>query len=63
MKAQQSSKKTGLSGQDALRYFLKGNFMFVVSGLMAYIIGDAVSLLPPLFQQVYTDNIITHKNP
>jgi ABC-type bacteriocin/lantibiotic exporter with double-glycine peptidase domain len=63
MKAQQSSKKTGLSGQDALRYFLKGNFMFVVSGLLAYIIGDAVSLLPPLFQQVYTDNIITHKNP
>jgi len=37
--------------------------MFVVSGLLAYIIGDAVSLLPPLFQQVYTDNIITHKNP
>lgn len=63
MKAQQSSKKTGLSGQDALRYFMKGNFMFVVSGLLAYIIGDAVSLLPPLFQQVYTDNIITHKNP
>ena len=56
-------KKSGLSVRDALRYFLKGNFMFVVSGLVAYIIGDAVSLLPPLFQQVFTDNVITHKNP
>lgn len=37
--------------------------MFVVSGMAAYIVGNAVSLLPPLFQQVYTDNIITHKNP
>ena len=37
--------------------------MFVVSGLVAYLIGNAVALLPPLFQQVYTDNVITHKNP
>ena len=37
--------------------------MFVVGGMVAYAIGNAVSLLPPLFQQVYTDNIITHKNP
>ena len=63
MKEQQPLQKTGLSVPDALSYFLKGNFMFVVSGLVAYIIGNAVSLLPPLFQQVYTDNVITHKNP
>ncbi len=63
MKQQQAPKKPGLSVPEALRYFLKGNLMFVVSGLVAYIIGDAVSLLPPLFQQVFTDNVITHKNP
>ena len=63
MKEQPHSKKTGLSVLDALRYFLKGNYMFVVSGLVAYVIGDAISLLPPLFQQVFTDSIITHKNP
>lgn len=49
--------------QAALRYFLKGNLMFVVGGLVIYTIGNAIALLPPLFQQVYTDNIITHKNP
>ena len=37
--------------------------MFVVGGLVIYTIGNAIALLPPLFQQVYTDNIITHKNP
>ena len=63
MKEQPHSKKTGLSVLDALRYFLKGNYMFVVSGLVVYVIGDAISLLPPLFQQVFTDSIITHKNP
>ena len=63
MRSEESKKKPGLSVPDALRYFLKGNFMFVVSGLVAYIIGNAVALLPPLFQQVYTDNVITHKNP
>ncbi len=59
----EESKNPKLSVPDALRYFLKGNLMFVVSGLVAYIIGNAVALLPPLFQQVYTDNVITHKNP
>ena len=35
---------------------------FVVTTLL--LLGDmAAHLLPPLFQQVYTDNIITHKNP
>ena len=63
MKEQQSKRKPGLSVLSALRYFLRGNLMFVVGGMVAYAIGNAVSLLPPLFQQVYTDNIITHKNP
>jgi ABC-type bacteriocin/lantibiotic exporter with double-glycine peptidase domain len=35
---------------------------FIVTFLL--LIGDMASyLLPPFFQQVYTDNIITHKNP
>ena len=63
MKEQHKTKKNGLTVTEALRYFLKGNFMFVVSGFVAYIIGNAISLLPPLFQQVFTDNIITRKNP
>ena len=63
MKEQQSKRKPGLSVLSALRYFLRGNLMFVVGGMVAYAIGNAVSLLPPLFQQVYTDNIITLKNP
>jgi len=63
MKEQLKTKKNGLTVTEALRYFLKGNFMFVVSGFVAYIIGNAISLLPPLFQQVFTDNIITRKNP
>ena len=63
MKGQQSKRNPGLSVPSALRYFLKGNLMFVVSGMVTYAIGNAIALLPPLFQQVYTDNIITHKNP
>ena len=63
MKGQQSKRNPGLSVPSALRYFLKGNLMFVVSGMVIYAIGNAIALLPPLFQQVYTDNIITHKNP
>ena len=63
MKGQQPKRNSGLSVPSALRYFLKGNLMFVVCGMVTYAIGNAIALLPPLFQQVYTDNIITHKNP
>ena len=47
----------------ALKYFLKGNMMFAAAGLVVYTINLATNLFPPFFQQVYTDNIITHKNP
>ena len=63
MKAQQSSKKTGLSGQDALRYFLKGNMLFAFNGIVIVAIDSVACIFPSLFQKVYTDNIITHKNP
>jgi ABC-type bacteriocin/lantibiotic exporters, contain an N-terminal double-glycine peptidase domain len=43
--------------------FNKGSLsFFLVTTLL--LLGDmAAHLLPPIFQQVYTDNIITHKNP
>ena len=62
-RSKELKRRPGLSVQAALRYFLKGNLMFVVSGMVTYTIGNALALLPPLFQQVYTDHIITHKNP
>ena len=55
--------KRGLSVLSALRYFLKGNMIFALGGIVVYIINIAVYIFPPFFQQVYTDNIITHKNP
>ena len=47
----------------AFSYFLKGNKLFALNGIVLYIIDSIVILFPPLFQQVYTDNIITRKNP
>ena len=46
-----------------IRRFNRGcKGFFLVTFLL--LIGDMASyLLPPFFQQVYTDNIITHKNP
>ena len=56
-------KESKLSLIGAFRYFLKGNKLFALNGIVLYIIDAIVILLPPLFQQVYTDNIITRKNP
>ena len=52
-----------LSLLSALKYFLKGNLLFATSGIVIYIIDTPTRILPALFQKVYTDNIITHKNP
>ena len=60
---QTQEKESKLSLIEAFRYFLKGNKLFALNGIVLYIINSVVILLPPLFQQVYTDNIITHKNP
>jgi len=62
-KGQTSGKESKLSLIQAFRYFLKGNKLFALNGIVLYIINSVVILLPPLFQQVYTDNIITRKNP
>ena len=52
-----------LSLLHALIYFLKGNAVFATSGLVIYLIDIPSRILPSLFQQVFTDNIITNKNP
>ena len=47
----------------AFRYFLKGNMLFAFNGLVVLAIDSVACIFPPLFQKVYTDNIITQKNP
>ena len=47
----------------AFRYFLKGNMLFAFNGIVLIAIDSIICIVPPLFQQVYTDNIITQKNP
>jgi hypothetical protein len=42
---------------------MKGGGMLIVFSLLLYVITIGISLFPPLFQQVFTDNIITGKNP
>ena len=60
---QAKGKKTKLSVMAAFRYFLKGNILFALNGVIVVAIDSIASIFPPLFQQVYTDNIITQKNP
>lgn len=55
--------KAKLSMMSALRYFLKGNLIFALNGIIISAIDAVANIFPPLFQQVYTDNIITQKNP
>ena len=47
----------------AFRYFLKGNMIFALNGMIIVAIDSVACIFPSLFQQVYTDNIITRKNP
>ena len=56
-------KKAKLSLTSAFRYFLKGNMLFAFNGIVLIAIDSVICIFPPLFQQVYTDNIITQKNP
>ena len=57
------NRKAALSMVSALRYFLKGNMLFAFNGIIVLAINSIVNIFPSLFQQVYTDNIITQKNP
>ena len=56
-------KKSSLSMLSAFSYFLKGNLVFALSGIILIAIDAVFTVFPPLFQQVYTDRIITQKNP
>ncbi len=47
----------------ALGYFLKGNVIFALNGMILIALDSTITLMPPLLQQVYTDNVITRKNP
>ena len=58
-----SDKNNGLSMLSAFRFFLKGNILFALNGIVVLAIDSVACIFPPLFQQVYTDNIITQKNP
>ena len=57
------SRQSKLSVVSALKFFLKGNLLFVLSSVTIYSFDIPTRIFPSLFQQVYTDNIITHKNP
>ena len=46
-----------------LRRFMKGGGMLVTISVLLYVITIGITLFPPFFQQVFTDNIITGKNP
>jgi ABC-type bacteriocin/lantibiotic exporter with double-glycine peptidase domain len=63
VKKEEVKHKAKLSLIAAFRYFLKGNMIFALNGIVLYAIDTVFQLFPPLFQQVFTDNIITHKNP
>ena len=64
MKTEQArGKKPKLSMISAFRYFLKGNVLFALNGIVIIGIDSVACIFPSLFQQVYTDNIITQKNP
>ena len=46
-----------------ISHFMRGSIGFIVVVSVLYFIDLFSILLPPFFQQVFTDNIITHKNP
>jgi len=62
-KAQAHGDQSKLSLISAFRYFLKGNILFALNGIVIAGIDSVACVFPSLFQQVYTDNIITQKNP
>jgi ABC-type bacteriocin/lantibiotic exporter with double-glycine peptidase domain len=63
MKGKLQANKSKLSVLSAFRYFLKGNILFAFNGIVLAIIDSVANIFPPLFQHIYTDNIITQKNP
>ena len=46
-----------------LRRFMRGGGMLIALSMLLYTITIGMNLFPPFFQQVFTDHIITGKNP
>lgn len=46
-----------------IRHYMRGSMGFIVVTFLLYLIDMASYMMPPFFQQIYTDNIITLKNP
>ena len=46
-----------------LRRFMRGGGKLILISLLLYTITIGMNLFPPLFQQIFTDHIITGKNP
>ena len=46
-----------------LRRFMRGGGMLITLSMLLYTITIGMNLFPPFFQQVFTDHIITGKNP
>ena len=63
MKGKPQAKKSKQSVLSVFRYFLKGNILFALNGMVLAVIDSVANIFPPLFQRVYTDSIITQKNP
>ncbi len=63
MEKKKQRQLSDLSLYAALKFFLKGNLVFATSGIIIYLLDTPTRILPALFQQVFTDSIITHKNP
>ncbi|MBO4625235.1 MAG: ATP-binding cassette domain-containing protein [Bacteroidales bacterium] len=62
MKASKGSKDSK-STLTLVLHYMKGGAGFFIVSFFLLIVDLASYILPPFFQQVYTDNIITRKNP
>ena len=58
-----SRKKGSKSTAALIRHFMRGCMAFYWVTFLLYFVDIVAYLLAPFFQQIYTDNIITRKNP
>ena len=58
-----SKEKPSKSTVTLIRHFMRGAMAFYWVTFLLYFVDIVAYLLTPFFQQVYTDNIITRKNP
>lgn len=58
-----SKQKGSRSTAALIRHFMRGCMAFYWVTFLLYFVNIVAYLLAPFFQQVYTDNVITRKNP